>query len=237
MIPYMSKLGAAMSGGEGILEQLQDEVAVVSFLTHASLSPGVWHTLSCSNTKAPGILSRLFKEGTPGDEFVTAYEGFICKTGSPSAPPSYDRAYALRRIYGIVGPTTNLISQSYHELAGAMVDSLSRALLNSLPEPYSSQPRERPNIQLVHSMSHTHSDFLMLNMKIILTTIGFTPSSGENTPVETMKKCFDEMGIINVLGWLGRHRRNFLNLLMDRAPLGMPADFKLFDNEEVVGDT
>jgi hypothetical protein len=57
----MSKLGAAMSGGEGILEDLQNEVTVVSFLTRASCSPGVWHTLSCSNPKIPEILLKLFK--------------------------------------------------------------------------------------------------------------------------------------------------------------------------------
>ncbi|KAG2128648.1 uncharacterized protein EDB93DRAFT_152532 [Suillus bovinus] len=61
MILYMSERGAVMSGGEGTLEMLQRDVAVVSFLQRTSCSPGVWHALSHSSQRHPKILSRLFK--------------------------------------------------------------------------------------------------------------------------------------------------------------------------------
>ncbi|KAG2035423.1 hypothetical protein BDR03DRAFT_962620, partial [Suillus americanus] len=70
MVPYMSRLGAVMFGGEGIFGELQDEVAVVSFLQRASCSPGVWHTLSCSSPDAPEILSRLFNMGTRAERIM-----------------------------------------------------------------------------------------------------------------------------------------------------------------------
>lgn len=39
MTPYMSKLDTVTSGGDGILEEPQDEVTIMSFLTRASCSP------------------------------------------------------------------------------------------------------------------------------------------------------------------------------------------------------
>jgi hypothetical protein len=237
MMPYMVKLGAVMSGDDGILEELRNEVAVVSFLTRASCSPGVWHTLSYSSTEAPGVLAKLFKENTQTDELVTSFTDFHYKKGLPSVFTScYDRAHALRSICGLAGPTTNLFSQSYFELTAAMTGYFGRANMDLLPAPYSSQPCERPKARLVPNMSEAHSDLLLSNMKTILQITGYTPSPGEDTGTNTIKKWLDEMAIVNALAWLGRHRRNFLDFVLERIVPEMD-DFKLFEDEEVSGST
>ncbi|OJA09736.1 hypothetical protein AZE42_06856 [Rhizopogon vesiculosus] len=231
MIPYMGKRGAVMSRGEEILEELQDEVAVVSFLTRASCSPGVWHTLSCSSTEAPKILSRLLKEDTPADELVINFGRFLFNDDSPSALPScYTRAYGLRTICGMSGPTTNHISQTYYWLSAVMIKGFGSTMVDSLPAPYSSRPCKKPKARLVRNMSKTHSDLLLSSMKIYLQKTGFTPS------LDTITKCVEEAAIVNTLAWLGMHRRNFLDLLLDSFP-EMPVGFKLFEDEEAIGST
>jgi hypothetical protein len=240
MIPYMSKLGAVMSGGEGSLQQLQDEVAVVSLLTRASCSPDVWHTLSCSNPEAPEILSKLFKKfGTPVDAFVKNFTDFLYQTASKS--PSkftscYHRAHALRNICGMAGPTTNPISMRYYELTTVLTAVFGRAAVAaSLPAPYSLQPRERPKARLVREMSKTHSDILMSRMKMILLTMGCPLSWEEDTKANTIRKWTDDMVIVGVLAWLGKHRRNFLDFFLDGFPPEMKV--KLFEDEEACGST
>ena len=233
MIPYMRKLGAAVSGGEGILEDLQNEVTVVSFLTRASCSPGVWHTLSCSSTAAPEILSKLFNQGTEADGLVASFAGFHYKKSSPPVFAScYEQAYAMRGMCGMSGPTTNFISLKYYEYTAVMMKGFGSAMQGSLPEPYSSRPCKRPKARLVRKMSKMHSDLLMSNMIMILQPTGFTPSPGGDTVAQIVGKWIDEMAIVAALAWLGRHRRNFLDFLLDRAPREMPVDFKLFEDEE-----
>ncbi|OAX36396.1 hypothetical protein K503DRAFT_721474 [Rhizopogon vinicolor AM-OR11-026] len=231
MIPYMSKRGAGMSRGKEVLEELQDEVAVVSFLTRASCSPGVWHALSCSSTEAPKILSGLLKEDTPADELVINFGRFLINDDSPSALPScYTRAYGLRTICGMGGPTTNHISQTYYWLSAVMIKGFGSTMVDSLPAPYSSRPCKRPKARLVRNMSKTHSDLLLLSMKIFLQKTGFRPS------LDTITKCVEEAAIVNALAWLGMHRRNFLDFLLDSIP-EMPVGFKLFEDEEAIGST
>ncbi|KAG1745747.1 hypothetical protein EDB19DRAFT_1692493 [Suillus lakei] len=123
MIPYMSSLGAVMSGGEGILGELQDEIAVVSFLQRASCSPRVWHTLSCSSPEAPEILSRLFKMGTRAERIMMDH--------SSSGSSCYEQICAM------AGPTTNSLSQSYYKLMASIIQRLSHPILASLRSPYS----------------------------------------------------------------------------------------------------
>jgi len=235
MISYMSKLGAVMSGGEGILQQLQDEVAVVSFLTRASCSPAVWHTLSCSNPQAPEILSKLFKKfGTPADGAVKRVTDFMYE--EPPFTSCYDRAYALRGICGMSGPTTNPISGKYYWLTMRMIHVLGYdAMTFSLPAPYSSQPRERPKARLLRKMSKTHSDMLLMNVKMILQRNGFTPSLEDDTKAKAIQKWIDEMAIVNTLAWLGKHRRNFLDFILDG--FSPEVGFKLFEEDEDIGST
>ena len=234
MTPYMSKLGAVISGDEDILEQLQDEVVVVGFLVRASCSPGVWHTLSCSNRAAPDILSRLFKKfGTPADTLVKTFTDFQYRKASSSDVTScYDTAYMLRKVCGMTGPTTNPISKKYYMLTTAMINvSGYIAMLGSLPAPYSSQSRSRPKARLVRNISKSHSDLLMSNMKMILQRTGFTPSSEEeDTKAKAIQKWIDEMAIVNVLAWLGKYRRNYLNFILDGFMSEM--GFKLFEDED-----
>ncbi|KIK34372.1 hypothetical protein CY34DRAFT_812970 [Suillus luteus UH-Slu-Lm8-n1] len=107
MIPCMSKLGAVMSGGETILEELQDEVAVVSFLARASSSPAVWHTLLCTSPQAYEILSKLFKQFTPADSLALTFTRFLHrKRLSSSFSSEFHLAYSLRGVCGMSGPTT-----------------------------------------------------------------------------------------------------------------------------------
>ncbi|KAG1745750.1 hypothetical protein EDB19DRAFT_2023632 [Suillus lakei] len=238
MIPCMSRLGAAMSGGEGILEELQDEVTVVNFLARASSSPGVWHTLSCSSPQAPEILSRLFKIGTPIDGTVANFMQFMYERASPSDFSSgFHMAYSLRGICGMSGPTTNPISQNYYRLTASIIQCLGRTMLGSLPEPYSSQPRERPKARLIYKMPEEHSELLLSNMKMILrrSLPGYEPSLGGDTLGKTLEKWVDEMAIVGCLAWLGKHRRNFLDYVLDGFLQGM--NFKLFEDEEVTGST
>ncbi|KAG1841435.1 hypothetical protein DFJ58DRAFT_732445 [Suillus subalutaceus] len=238
MIPCMSGLGAVMSGGEGILEELQDEVAVVSFLSRASSSPAVWHALSCTSPQAPEILSRLFKKGTGADGFVVDFTRFTYERTSPSDFSSgFHMAYSLRGVCGMTGPTTNPISQSYYRLTASMIQCLGRTMLGSLPEPYSSQPRERPKARLHYKMPEEHSKLLFSNMKMILrkSLPGYEPSPGGDTLTHTLRKWIDEMAIVGCLSWLGKHRRNYLDFILDGFPQGM--NFKLFEDEEATGST
>ncbi|KAG1823140.1 hypothetical protein EV424DRAFT_1511077 [Suillus variegatus] len=236
MIPCMSRLGAVMSGGEGILEELQDEVAVVSFLARASSSPGVWHALLCTSPKAPEILSRLFKEDTPTDKFVMDLMRFMYERASPSDFSSgFHMAYSLRGVCGMAGPTTNPVSLSYYLLTASIIRCLGCTMLGSLPEPYSSQLRERPKARLLYKMPEEHSELLFSNMKMILWKLlpGYEPSPGGSTLGQTLLKWIDEMAIVGCLAWLGKHRRNFLDYMLDGFPQGM--NFKLFEDEEATG--
>ncbi|KAG1791233.1 uncharacterized protein HD556DRAFT_1486714 [Suillus plorans] len=238
MIPCMSRLGAVMSGGEGILEELQDEVMVVCFLARASSSPAVWHALSCISQQAPKILPRLFKKDTPTDRSVMDFTRFMHEHASPSIFSSgFHTAYALRGICGMFGPTTNPISESYYRFMATIIQCFGRGTLGSLPEPYSSQPRERPKARLLYKMSEEHSELLFSNMKMILREAlpGFEPSLGGSSLGQTLRKWIDEMAIVGCLAWLGKHRRNFLDYILDGFPQGM--NFKLFEDEEATGST
>ncbi|KAG1750122.1 hypothetical protein EDB19DRAFT_1678349 [Suillus lakei] len=227
----MSTLGAVMSGGGGILEELQDEVAVVSFLQHASCSPGVWHTLSCSSPEAPKILSRLFKKnGTPADSVIWTRAQIIYAPDSPSVFSSgYDRAYAFRRLCGMAGPTTNPFSEAYYRLTATIIQRLDAVILTTPPEPYSSQPRERPKARLVRKMPEAHSNLLMLKMKMLLTTLGYELSPGG----ETVSKCIHDMVIVGTLAWFGKHRRNWLDFMLD--DLLPDVHLELFEDEKAPG--
>lgn len=238
MIPCMSRLGAVMSGGKGILEELQDEVTVVSFLVRAASSPGVWHALSCTSPEAPEILSRLFKKGTKADAFTVRTTRLMHERASPSDFSSgFHMAYALRGICGMSGPTTNPVSQAYYKFMASIIQFLGRTTLGYLPEPYASQPRERPDARLIYKIPEEHSDFLFSKMKVILrqTLPGYTPSPGGDTLNETLGKWIDEMAIVGCLVWLGKHRRNFLDYILDGFPQDM--NFKLFEDEEATGST
>jgi hypothetical protein len=238
MIPCMSRLGAVMSGGEGILEELQDEVAVVSFLVRAASSPGVWHALSCTSIEAPEILSRLFKKGTKADAFTVRFTRLMHERASLSDFTSgFHMAYALRGVCGMTGPTTNPVSQSYYMFMATIIQILGRTTLGYLPEPYASQPRERPDARLIYKIPEEHSDFLFSKMEVILrqTLPGYTPSPGGDTLNETLGKWIDKMVIVGCLVWLGKHRRNFLDYMLDGFPQNM--NFKLFEDEEATGST
>jgi hypothetical protein len=101
MTSYMAKLSAVISGKEGILEELQNEV-VVRFLTCTSCSLGLGHTLSYGSTGAPGVLAKLFEENTQTDDLVTSFScftDFYYKKGLPSVFTfCYERVHALRSI-------------------------------------------------------------------------------------------------------------------------------------------
>ncbi|KAG1821551.1 uncharacterized protein BJ212DRAFT_1331964 [Suillus subaureus] len=241
MIPCMSRLGAVMSGGEGSLEELQDEVAVMSFLACASSNPGVWHALSCISPQAPEILSRLFKKDTLTDVSVRIFTRNMYRSrASPSSFSSgFHLAYSLRAMCGMAGPTTNPISQSYYQLTASMIQCLGRITLRSLPEPYASQPRERPKARLVYKIPEKHSDLLFSIMKVILqkSLPGYEPAPGGDTLDQTVRKWIDEMAIVGCLAWLGKHRRNFLDWVLDGFPQESDKNFKLFEDEEVIGST
>ncbi|KAG1789081.1 uncharacterized protein HD556DRAFT_1447363 [Suillus plorans] len=225
MIPYMHKRGVKMSGGGETLKVLQRDVAVVSFLQHASCNPGVWHALSHSSSEAPEILSRLFKKGTPADEFIAKF--------SPSKFSShYNRAYSLRKVYGMAGPTTSPISQRYYGLTAFIIEYFDHlAVLGFPPEPYFSQSCKRSNAQLVHIMPRAHSDLLMKWMKKFLRAEleEYEYELGEDTLDETTKEWVDEMAIVGCLAWLGKHRRNMVDFILDGFPLGM--NLELFEGE------
>ncbi|KAG2108946.1 uncharacterized protein F5147DRAFT_836813 [Suillus discolor] len=227
MIPYMRKRGAEMSGGEETLEVLQRDVAVVSFLQRASCNPGVWHALSHSSPEAPKILSKLFKKGTPADEFIAK----ISPSGFSSC---YNRAYSLRKVYGMAGPTTSPISQRYYGLTAFIIEYFDfLAMLGVLPEPYFSQPCKRRKAQLVHIMPRAHSDLPMKRMKEFLREeleeYESEYESGEDTLDETTKEWVDEMAIVGCLAWLGKHRRNIVNFILDGFPSAM--NLELFEGE------
>jgi hypothetical protein len=235
MIPCMSRLGAVMSGGEEILEQLQDEVTVVSFLARASSSPGVWHALSCISPQVPEILSMLFKK-TPTDMSATHFARCMYRDQAlrSSFSSEFHLAYSLRSMCGMSGPTTNLISRSYYQLTASMIQCLARTTLRTLPEPYASQPRERPKARLVFKIPEEHSDFLLSIMKMILqkSLPGYEPSPGGDSLDQTMRKWVEEMAIVGCFAWLGKHRRNFLDWVLDGIPQVSDKDFKLFEDEE-----
>ncbi|KAG2039019.1 hypothetical protein BDR03DRAFT_917992 [Suillus americanus] len=241
MIPCMSRLGAVMSGGEGILEELQDEVTVVSFLARASSSPGVWHALSCISPQAPEILSRLFEKGTLTDVSARIFTRRMYRDrASPSSFSSgFHLAYSLRAMCGMAGPTTNPISQSYYQLTASMIQCLGRITLRTLPEPYASQPRERPRARLAFKIPEEHSDLLFSTMKIILQKLlpGYEPSPGGGTLDQTLRKWVEEMAIVGCLAWLGKHRRNFLDWVLDGFSQESDKKFKLFEDEEATGST
>jgi hypothetical protein len=215
MIPYIIKRGAVMSRDKGTLEVLQRDVAVVSFLQHASCSPGVWHALSHSGPEAAKILSKLFKKGTPADEFIgkTLPSGFASR---------FNRAYALRRIYGLAGPTTSPISQRYYQSMAFITQIFDDpTILGFPPEPYSSKPRKRPKAQLIHIMPKAHSDLLMKEMKMLLQAELSEYESGDDTLDETTKEWVDEMAIVGCLAWLGKHRRHVVDFILDAFPSSM----------------
>ncbi|KAG1874951.1 hypothetical protein F4604DRAFT_1680810 [Suillus subluteus] len=229
MIPCMSGLGAVMSGSEAFWK---------SSKMKSPYSPAVWHALSCTNPQAPEILSRLFKKGTRADRFVVDFTRFTYERASPSDFSSgFHMAYALRGVCGMTGPSTNPISQSYYQLTASIIQCLGRTMLGSLPEPYSSQPRERPKARLHYKMPEEHSKLLFSNMKMILrkSLPGYEPSPGGDTLGHTLQKWIDEMAIVGCLSWLGKHRRNYLDFILDGFPQGM--DFKLFEDEEATGST
>ncbi|KAG2754150.1 hypothetical protein P692DRAFT_20854626 [Suillus brevipes Sb2] len=171
MIPCMSKLGAVMSGSETILEELQDEVAVVSFLA-------LWHTLLCTSPRASEILSKLFKKFTSADTLALSFTRSLHRNrlSQSSFSSEFHLAYSLRIVCGMSGPTTNSISQTYYK-----------------------------------------------------------PSPGGDTLNETIGKWIDEMAIVGCLLWLGKHRRSFLDYMLDGFPQDM--NFKLFEDEEATGST
>jgi hypothetical protein len=239
MIPCMSKLGAVMSGSETILEELQDEVAVVSFLARASSSPAVWHTLLCTSPRASEILSKLFKKFASADTLALSFTRSLHRNrlSQSSFSSEFHLAYSLRIVCGMSGPTTNSISQTYYKYMASMIQCLGRITLGYLPEPYTSQPRERPDARLIYKISEEHSDFLFSKMKMILpkTLPGYRPSPGGDTLNETIGKWIDEMAIVGCLLWLGKHRRSFLDYMLDGFPQDM--NFKLFEDEEATGST
>jgi hypothetical protein len=223
MIPYMTKRGAAMSADEGTLEVLQRDVAVLSFLQRASRSFGVWHALSHSSPEAPKILSRLFKKGTPADEFIG-------KTSPSGFASGFNRAYALRKIYGVAGPTTSPISQRYYELMAFLTRFFDDPTKLKFPrEPYSAKPHMRRKAQLIHIMPKAHSDLLMKEMKMLLQAELSKSESGKNTLDKTTKEWVDEMAIVGCLTWLGKHRRHVVDFIQDAFPSSM--NLKLFEGE------
>ncbi|KAG2108949.1 uncharacterized protein F5147DRAFT_836816 [Suillus discolor] len=239
MIPCMSRLGAVMSGGEGIMEELQDEVTVVCFLARASSSPAVWHALSCISPQAPEILSKVFKEGTPGDASTASFTRLMYRQRASlsSFSSGFHLAYSLRAMCAMSGPTTNTVSRSYYQLTASIIQRLGRTMLGYLPEPYASQPRERPKARLIYKIPEKHSDLLFSNMKMILrySLPGYVPSPGGNTPEQTLMRWIDEMAIVGSLVWLGKHRRNYLDFTLHVFLQGM--NFKLFEDEEATGST
>jgi len=229
MMPYMGGLGAAMSGGKGILETLQDEVAVVSFLQCASRSPGVWHMLSCSNPEAPNILSKLFKEDTLADRIAASSVELLLDHDSPDTSSSwYDRAYALRDAFGMLGPTTNPVSLDYYRLSAHLIQRLDDVMLVT---PNSKRPKAR----LVHTMPKGQSDFLMVFITEMLRLMGYNhPSEDTRGEDEECSKRIGEMVIVNILAWWGKHRRSSLDFSLKEFPPEM--NFKLFEDEDAVVD-
>ncbi|KAG2059276.1 hypothetical protein BDR06DRAFT_1003409 [Suillus hirtellus] len=239
MIPCMSRLGAVMSGGKRILEELQDEVTVVCFLACASTSPAMWHALLCISPQAPEILSKVFKEGTPGDASTASFTRFVYRQQAlPSSFSSgFHLAYSLRAMCAMFGPTTSTVSRSYYQLMASIIQCLGHTMVGPLPEPYALQLCERPKARLVCKIPEEHSDLLFLNIKMILWYLlpGYVPSPGGNTPAQTLMKWIDEMTIVGGLVWLGKYRRNYLDFILDGFPQGM--NFKLFEDEEATGST
>jgi hypothetical protein len=218
MIPFMSKLGAVMSGEEGVLEELQNQVTVVSFLTRASRSPGVWHTLSCSDPETSKILSGLFEEDTPADIFAGTFTESLCESSSSAFSSWYDRAYVLRRSFGMSGPTTNSISLDYYRITATLIQRL-----NTLAK----LPPKKSKARLVRTMSKTHSDFLLSIMVTLLESIGWKRQSEGGAVGRAMQRT-GEMVIVGVLAWMGKYRRDMLDFLLDQFPRGM--NFKLFED-------
>ncbi|KAG2103056.1 uncharacterized protein F5147DRAFT_638901 [Suillus discolor] len=195
-------------------------------------------TVETEVPQAPEILSTLFKEDTPTDGFVVDLTRLMYERSSPSDFSSgFHMAYSLRRVCGMAGPTTNPVSLSYYQLTASIIQCLGRTMLGSLPEPYSSQPRERPKARLLYKMPEEHSELLFSNMKMILrkSLPGYELSPGGSTLGQTLKKWIDEMAIVGCLAWLGKHRRNFLDYVLDGFLQSM--NFKLFEDEEATGST
>jgi hypothetical protein len=222
MIPLMSKLGAVMSGEEGILEELQDQVAVVSFLTRASCSPGVWHTLSCSHHEASIIFSELFEEDTPADRFAATFVKSLYEESLPPAFSSwYDRACAMRALFGMIGPTTNPISLDYYRTTATLIYLLDNS---------SKLPPKKTKAQLVRTMPK-NADFLLSIMEEFLELLGWKRLSHRDAVDRVICKRIGEMAIVNTLAWLGKHRMNMLEVLLDQVPQEM--SFKLFEDEDI----
>jgi hypothetical protein len=57
-----------------------------------------------------------------------------------------------------------------------------------------------------------------------------SPSLEEDVAEEAIDKLIGDMAIINALSWLGTHRRNFLDFILDGFP--PERNFKLFEDEE-----
>ncbi|KAJ8596827.1 hypothetical protein M405DRAFT_856220, partial [Rhizopogon salebrosus TDB-379] len=190
MIPLLSKLGAVMSGEKGILEELQDQVAVVSFLTRASCNPGVWHTLSCSRPEASIIFSELFEEDTPADRFAATFaESLYEESSTPAFSSWYDRAYALRGLFGMTGPTTNPVSLEYYRTTATLIYLLDKS---------AKLPPKRSKVRLVRTMSK-NSDFLLLIMEAFLKRMKCTRPSEVGAVEQVIDKRVREMAIINTL--------------------------------------
>lgn len=181
-------------------------------LQRASFSPGVWHALSHSSQEAPKILSGLFRKGTLADELIVKF--------SPLGSSSCYRAYALRRICGMAGPTTRPISRPYHGSVTFIIQSLDDLEIPGLsPELYPLQQRKRPK---------AYSDLLMKKfLREELSEYGY--KAGEDTLDETTKEWVVEMAIVGCLAWLWKHERNVVDIVLDAFPSGM--NLKLFEDE------
>ncbi|KAG1791232.1 uncharacterized protein HD556DRAFT_1241063 [Suillus plorans] len=209
---------------------------------HASelLIPLIARLMDITETEAPEILSKLFKEGTPGgDASTVGFARFVYRQRASQSffSSEFHLAYSLRAMCAMSGPTTNFVSRSYYQLTASIIQCLGRTMLGPLPEPYASQPRKRPKARLVYKIPEEHSDLLFSNMKMILrhSLPGYVPSPGGNTPEQTLMRWIDEMAIVGCLVWLGKHRRNYLDFILDGFLQG--TKFKLFEDEEVTGST
>jgi hypothetical protein len=127
----------------------------------------------------------------------------------------------------MAGPTTNPASQEYYHITAAMIQRLVN-LTKLTPG------SERPKARLVRTMSKRHSDLLMSNMETILQLIGYQQPS-EDTRGQNIGQRIGEMAIVNTIAWLGKHRRDLLDCILNQVPLGM--NFKLFEDEGVTGST
>lgn len=157
-------------------------------------------------------MSGLFRKGTLADELIVKF--------SPLGSSSCYRAYALRRICGMAGPTTRPISRPYHGSVTFIIQSLDDLEIPGLsPELYPLQQRKRPK---------AYSDLLMKKfLREELSEYGY--KAGEETLDETTKEWVVEMAIVGCLAWLWKHERNLVDIVLDAFPSGM--NLKLFEDE------